>query len=57
MTEQHEVPEIESTEEEQVDQFDTASEREDDLLETLTNNVASLGEGSLFFVGCSSRFG
>ena len=30
--------------------------REDDLLETLTNSVAKLDEGSHFFVSCSSRF-
>ena len=36
------------TEEQQADQFDSASEGEDDLLEALTNNVKSLGEGSLF---------
>ena len=36
------------TEEQQADQFDSASEGEDDLLEALTNNVKNLGEGSLF---------
>ena len=42
------MPEVESTEEEQADQFDSASEGEDDLLETLTNNVANPDEGSFF---------
>ena len=37
-----------STEEEQADQSDSASEEQDDLLETLTNNVVNLSEGSLF---------
>ena len=36
MTEHHEVSEVESTEEEQADQFDSASEEEDDLLEIST---------------------
>ena len=40
---------VESTEEEQVDQFDSANEVEDDLLQTSINNVASLDEVSLFF--------
>ena len=38
-----------STEEEQADQSDSASEEQDDLLETLTNNVVNMREGSLFF--------
>ena len=53
MTEQLEVLEVESTEEEQADY--SASEREDDLLETLTNNVASLDEGSLFLLSVVGR--
>ena len=40
---------VESTEEEQVDQFDSASEVEDDLLQTSINSVASLDEVSLYF--------
>ena len=36
MTEHHEVSKVESTEEEQADQFDSASEEEDDLLEIST---------------------
>ena len=32
MTVKHEVPEVESTEEEQADQFDIASEEENDLV-------------------------
>ena len=50
------MPEVEITEEEQADQFDSVSGGEDDLLETLTNDVANLDEGS-FFVTRSSRFG
>ena len=42
------MPEEESTDEEQVDQFDSASEGEDDLLETLTNNVRNLDEAPFF---------
>ena len=57
MTEQHEVPELENTEEEQADQFDSASKEEDDLFETWTNNVANLDEGSFFYVTRLSRFG
>ena len=49
MTEQHEMSKVESTEEKQVDQFDSASEVEDDLLQTSINNVASLDEVSLYF--------
>ena len=45
----HEVPKVESAEEEQPDLFDSASEEEEDLLQTLANNVASLEEGPLFF--------
>ena len=55
MTEQHEVPKVESTEEEQADQFDSASERQDDLLETVTNNVANLDQGSLFLFSVVRR--
>ena len=57
VTDQHKVPEVESTEEKQADQFDSASEEEDDLLPTSTINVARLVEGSLFLVSRSSRFG
>ena len=53
MTEQLEVLEVESTEEEQADY--SASEREDDLLEILTSNVASLDEGSLFLLSVVRR--
>ena len=49
MTEQHEVPQVQGAGEEQVDQFDSASEEEDDLLQTSTN-VTSLDEGSLFLL-------
>ena len=48
MTKQHEVPQVQGAGEEQVDQFDSASEEDDDLLQTSTN-VTSLGEGSLFY--------
>ena len=54
-TSQHEIPEVESTEEEQEDQFDSASEEEDNLLSTSVSNVTSLDKESLFLVGCSSR--
>ena len=47
MTEQNEVPKVESTEEEQADQYDSASEEENHLLQTSTN-VASLDEECLF---------
>ena len=47
MTEQHAKPEVEITEEDQADQFDFASEENDDLLKASTN-VTSLHEGSLF---------
>ena len=56
MTEQHEVPEVESTEEEQVDQFNSESGEEEDLLQA-SINVASLDKWSLFSVVSSSRFG
>ena len=36
LTEQHEVLKVESTEEEQADQFDSACEEEDNLLQTST---------------------
>ena len=49
MTEQREVPEVESTEEEQAYQFDSASLEEDDLLQASTN-IATVD-------GPSSRFG
>ena len=42
-----EVSEVESTEAEQADQFDSASEEEDDSLQGSTN-AASLDEGSFF---------
>ena len=51
--EQHKVPKVESTEEEQADQF----EKVDHLLPTWTTNFASLSKGSLFLVLRSSRFG
>ena len=57
MTEQQEVPEVESIEVEQAYQFDSASEEMDYLHPTSTNNVAILDKGSLFLVGRSSRFG
>ena len=47
MTEQHAKPEVEITEEDQADQFDFASEENDDLLKASTN-VTSLHEGSPF---------
>ena len=47
MTEQHAKPEVEITEEDQADQFDFASEENDDLLKASTN-VTSLHEESLF---------
>ena len=47
MTEQHEVFKVEITEEDQADQFDSASEEVDDLLQASTN-VTSLDEESLF---------
>ena len=57
MNEQQELSEVDSTEEDQADQFDCASQGEVELLQTSTNNVASLDEGSIFFVDRSSRFG
>ena len=57
MTEQHEVPQVEAIKEEQAEKFDSASEEEDDLLQTSTNKNASLEQGCLFFVGRSLRFG
>ena len=57
MTDQNELPEEESRDEEQEDQLDSASEEEDDLLSTSVSNITSLDEGSFFLVGCSSRLG
>ena len=56
VTDQQKLSEVESTEEEQADQTDSAKEVKDDLLQISTSNVASLDEGSLFLVGRSSRF-
>ena len=52
VNDQHEVPEVVSTEKEQADQFESPSEEEEDLLPTSTSNVPNLNDGSLFSVGC-----
>ena len=57
MTDQDEVPEVKSTEEEEAGQFDSASEQDYDLLPTSASTVTSLDEGSLFLVSRSTRFG
>ena len=57
VNDQHEVPEVVSTEKEQADQFESPSEEEEDLLPTSTSNVPNLNDRSLFSVGRSSRFG
>ena len=46
---------VESIEEKQADQFDSASEEEDDFFPTSTSNIASLNVGSLFLGGCLCR--
>ena len=56
VSEQHKVPEMDSTKEEQADQFGSANEEDEDLVPTLTSNVVSLDEGFLFLVSRSSRF-
>lgn len=48
---------VESIEEKQADQFDSASEEEDDFFPTSTSNIASLNVGSLFLGGCLCRIG
>ena len=47
--------EMESTKEEQANQCKVSPKEDDDLHQTWTIHLASLDEGSLFFVGCSSR--
>ena len=46
-TEHHKVTEVEITDEQQIDEHDSASEEDDNLLPTSTSNVSSLDKGSL----------
>ena len=56
MTEQHQVTEFESLEEELADLLDHGSEEEGDLLPKSSSNVACLDGRSFFLVGHTSRF-
>ena len=49
------MPEMESTKEEQANQCKDSAKEDDDLHQTSAIHLASVDEGSLFFVGCSSR--